>query len=253
MKTIVIANQKGGVGKTTTAVSLAHGLALRGHATLLVDLDPQGQCATFLGLQPESGIFDLLISRRPLADLTRSADTDGATRPGLRLLPGDKRTATAQIVLSAEGLPLEAFAQALRCAPVAYVVVDTSPSVGLLQESALYAADWLVAPVATDYPAAEGLAGVLATLSSVERRGGACQLLAVLPTMHDEVTRESKAALGQLHERFGDLVLPAIHRATILRECAAEATTIWEKAPTSRAAAEYTALVEKVLSHDPAS
>ncbi len=249
MRTIAIANQKGGVGKTTTAVTLAHGLALRDKRVLLVDLDPQGQAATFLGLRQESGVFDLLVSKRPLADVTRSTDANEHERAGLHIVPGDKRTATAQMVLTVEGYQINAVARALAHAEADYVIFDTSPSVGTLQEMALYAADWLVAPVATDYPAAEGLAGVLATMQAIEQQGGRCRLFGVLPTMHDDVTRESAAALEQLHERLADAVLPPIHRATVLRECAAEGLTIWEHAPKSRAAEEYAVLVWRVLEH----
>lgn len=243
-----VANQKGGVGKTTTAVTLAHGLALRGKDVLLVDCDPQGQAASFLGLRQESGLFDLLISRRPVADVTRTADTDEHARPHLHLIPGDKRTATAQVVLGAEGFDLAGLANALRGVVADYIIFDTSPSVGLLQESAMFASDILVAPVATDYPSAEGLAGVVATLQAVNNRGGHCRLAAVVPTMFDDVTKESRANLAQLQESFGAVVLPPVHRATVLRECAAEGCTIWEKDAGSRAAQEYARLVWEV--HD---
>jgi len=248
-KTICVANQKGGVGKTTTAVNLAHGLATKGKRVLLVDCDPQGQVATFLGLRQESGLFDLLVGGRPLADVVRSADTDHLDRAGLRVIPGDKRTATAQIVLAAEGFNLACLSDALKRAKVDYVVFDTSPSVGLLQEAALFAADWLLSPVATDYAATEGLAGVMDTLKAVKERGAKCQLLGVVPTFHDQVTRESKATLEQLAEHLGEAVWPPIHRATVLREATAEGLTIFEKAAKSRAAQEYGELVGRVLGY----
>lgn len=249
MITITIANQKGGVGKTTTAVTLAHGLALQGRRVLLVDADPQGQAATFLGLLQEPGLFELLVSRRPLSDVTRSAGTIERRRPNLFIVPGDKRTATAQLVLTAEGFELEALDRALAEANYDYIIFDTSPSVGLFQEAAIFAADWLIAPVATDFPAAEGLIGVLDTLAAVNKRGGDCALLGVLPTMYDSVTRESAATLEQIQERLGDRVLPPIHRATILREAAATGETIWELDPKSRAAEEYARVVFEVMDH----
>ena len=109
---IAIANQKGAVGKTTTAVNLGHALSLRGRSVLLVDCDPQGQAATFLGLRQESALFDLLVSGRPLAEVIRSASRNDHDRPGLSVIPGDRRTATAQTVLASEGFRLEALAAA---------------------------------------------------------------------------------------------------------------------------------------------
>ncbi len=248
--TITIANQKGGVGKTTTAVTLAHGLALRGKQVLLVDADPQGQVATFLGLRQESGLFDLLISRRPLRDVIRTAAANDYPRHGLYVIPGDKRTATAQIVLTTEGFRIEALARVLQDSEADFIVFDTSPSVGSFQEAALFASDWLVVPVATDYPSVEGFTGIFETLQAVNERGGRCRLLGTLPTMFDDVTRESAAVLSQLQKRLGEAVLTPIHRATILRECAAEGATIWELAPKSRTAEEYAELVFEVLERE---
>src|SRR5512137_1981096 len=99
--TITIANQKGGVGKTTTAVSLAHGLVLQGKKVLLIDLDPQGQCATILGLKPEPGAFNLLVSELPHKQIVRLTD-----RTNLYVIMGDKKTATAQTVLSVQRTPI---------------------------------------------------------------------------------------------------------------------------------------------------
>jgi chromosome partitioning protein len=89
----------------------------------------------------------------------------------------------------------------------------------------------------------------MATLNTVQELGGHCKLLGVLPTMYDDVTRESKATLANLKEHFGDAALAVIHRATVLRECAAQGITIWERDPRSRAAQEYNSVVWKVLQH----
>jgi len=252
MTIITISNQKGGVGKTTTAVSLAHGLAVKGHQTLLVDLDPQGQCASALGLLEESGVFNLLVDLpaqsggQTLADVTRTTG-----RSNLTLIPGDKRTATAQIVLNAEGFGLAVVRDVLKPAlrnGLHFVVIDTAPSVGGLQEAALFAADLVVIPTAVDYLATEGVVKVMNTLQTLEQKQdwqGA--ILGILPTFYDQVTRESAATLGDLKKSFGDeTILPPIHRATVLRECASEGVTIWEKAPKSRVAKEYAELVWRV-------
>ena len=246
-KTIVsIVNQKGGVGKTTTAVTLAHGLAIQGREVLLLDLDPQGQCASSLGLIQEPGVFNLLVGGQTLRDVTR---TTGRKR--LALIPGDKRTATAQIVLNAEGFDLAVVRNAVRPAlrnGVEFVVVDTAPSVGGLQEAALFASDLVVIPTAADYLATEGVVKVVDTLRALEGKGWRGAVLGILPTFYDDVTRETRAVMSDLKKAFGEkLLLRPIHKATVFRECAAEGKTIWEWAPSkSRAVLEYAALVWRV-------
>ena len=247
---ITIANQKGGVAKTTTAINLGHGMALRGKTVLIVDADPQGQVATFLGLPQESGLFDMLIALHSHRDVTKPASLNGHERPRLTLIPGNKRTATAQTLLATEGFPLTSLATALRTVKADYIIIDTSPSVGLLQEAAIHAADYLLIPCSTDYAATEGLAHLITTLSSLQQRGSDCQLLAILPTFYDKVTNESRITLELLETRFRHAVWSPIHRATILRESAAAGLTIFEHAPTSRAAIQYHNLVTKVLTYD---
>ena len=250
---VAVANQKGGVGKTTTAVTLAHGLAIQGKEVLLLDLDPQGQCASALGLVQEPGVFNLLVGDQTLPDVTRTTG-----RPRLTLIPGNKRTATAQIVLSSEGFEINIIRDTMR--PVLrhssgqalqgkldFVVIDTAPSVGGLQEAALFAADLVIIPTAVDYLATEGVVKVMETIEALtEKHAWAGSVLGILPTFYDDVTRESRQTLEDLRCTFGDVILSPIHRATILRECGAEGKTIWEMAADSRPAKEYADLIWRV-------
>jgi chromosome partitioning protein len=247
---ITIANQKGGVGKTTTAVTLAHGLALKNYSILLVDLDPQGQCASHLGMEQESGVFNLLCNdpRPPLRDVVRTTG-----RQGLYLLPGNKRTATVQVILSIEGYDntflAEVFgAPQFNSRRLHYIVMDTAPSASGrhgLQEMALFAADVIILPAAVDYLSLEGVAQILHTIKSLRRPRP--PVLRVQPTFYDEVTKESAANLGKLQEQFGPVVLDPIHRAAALRECPPLGKTIFSHQPNSRAATEYANLVWEVL------
>jgi len=245
--TITIANQKGGVGKTTTAVNLAHGLVLEGKRVLLVDLDPQGQCATILGLKPDAGAFNLLVAEQTLSQVIKLTD-----RENLLVLLGDRKTATAQTVLNVQRTPIS-FTYNKIVPPAKeeefdYIILDTSPSVGELQEQALWASDGVVIPCAVDYLASDGVLNIAVTLKRIhEENKWAGKILGILPTFYDEVTRESKATLQDLKKRYGQLMLHPIHRATILRECAVEGKTIFELDPNSRAARQYSELVRYIF------
>jgi chromosome partitioning protein len=246
-KLITVANQKGGVGKTTTAVNLAHGLANSGKKTLLIDLDPQGQCASILGYEQEPGTFNLLIAEQEPFRVVRSTD-----RENLLIILGNKKTATAQTVLSVQRSQLSHFKNLImpyaenQC--IEFIIVDTSPSIGELQEQALWAADCVLIPCSVDYLATDGVFSIMNTLDYLkENQNWGGRVTGILPTFYDEVTRESKATLDDLTVRFEGLMLPPIHRATILRECAVEGKTIFEIDANHRAASQYRNLVEIIL------
>ena len=241
MTTITVANQKGGVGKTTTAVFLAHGLALAGKSVLLVDLDPQGQVKTLLNVEDNAGAYDFVVSTRGGWDHLVLHDA----RPGLDLITGDKRTADAQAAIrSAE---VNHLADKLKAARYDFVVIDTAPSVGDIQALAIYAANWLLIPSKCDFLSSEGIFKLLETSDEATEKGWRGRLFGILPTFYDEQTRESKATIEDLTKHFNNLVLAPIHQATVIRESAAEGKTIFEQAPTSRAADEYRALVDGIL------
>jgi chromosome partitioning protein len=251
-KVICIANQKGGVGKTTTAVSLAHGLSQKGRRVLLIDLDPQGQSATALGRSPEPGVFYLLtmgMTQQETAFVKSWVRFSG--REGLYLLPGDQQTMAAQTVLNAQDQPISAIRHSIsrffKDGPH-YIIFDTAPSVGGIQERAVWASDLVVVPTATEFLSADGVGKVLRMMSILqEKKNWRGNLLGILPTFYDEQTRESKATIEDLREKFNASVLSPIHRATLLRECAAQGRTIFELDPLCRAAKEYQTLTQQVM------
>lgn len=257
-KVICIANQKGGVGKTTTTINLAHGLALRGKETLVVDFDPQGQAATFLGVNTSADVFFLLmasIAGTPQAGsndlLTLKQRVRSTGRQRMWIIPGGSETAAAQTTLAALNKPISYIADAMK--PFSrngldYIILDTSPSLGGLQERAIWASNFVIAPVMPDFAATDGLIQLTTTLKSLNKdKGWIGKLLGVLPTFYDETTRETKATMINLQNAFGGMLLPPVHRATAFRECAAEGVTIFEKDPDGRAAREYDAIISYII------
>lgn len=240
-KVITVSNQKGGVGKTTTAVSLAHFLA-RKQSVLLIDLDPQGQCATNLGLNQEQGAFYLLViaqaSARDVTFIQELPKTTG--RVNLNLIPGDQMTGAAQTSIMDK--PVSHVRDVLKpfLNKVDFIIFDTSPSLGGLQERAIWAADAVIIPCATEFASLESAAKTVKTMQGLRiEKGWKGGLLGILPTFYDDKTRESRNSMKDLKEQFGDKVLPPIHSATVLRECWSTGQTIFEYAPESRAASEY--------------
>ena len=247
MITITVANQKGGVGKTTTAVTLAHGLARKDYNVLIIDLDPQGQCAPLLRMSQGQYVYRYLTEDWPLRQVALATGRDY-----LWLMPGNEDTHAAEIMGTIKGQGKDRLARLLGKQPavngtrIHYVILDTAPTVGELQVAALFAADILVMPVATDHLALAGVLNIMRTMTNVVRRSDNPMLL-VLPTFYDEITKESKHNLSLISDAFPNQLLPPIHRATVMRECAALGQTIFERDPNSRAAKEYQALIEGVL------
>ncbi len=251
-KIITVANQKGGVGKSTTVVNLGHGLALQGYRVLLLDFDPQGNLASSLMVEHEMGTYYLLtmgqereMEKTFVRQLVRSTGRDN-----LWIIPGNRDTVAAQGDMATRSRPISYIRQALDLFihnKLDYILIDTSPSLGGLQERALWAADWVIIPTAMEYLSNQGVVQLLETLNDLrDKHIWNGKLLGILPTFYDGQTRQSKTSLENLRNNLGQLVLPSIHRATVLREASSEGQTIFEYAPGSRSAKEYEQIVNAV-------
>ena len=233
MKVFALANQKGGVAKTTTAVTIADGLARRGLRTLLVDLDPQGHVAFALGLAKSPGLYRLICLKEPLHNVIQHA------RPNLDILPGDKQTEKVkrQITLSdfRESILLDLLDQTDYQA----VVLDLAPSFDVLHVNGLVAADWVLIPTRLDAMAVDGVKEILFTMAEVSRRGHNFEGYSVLPTFFDRTTRETLAQFKEIVKTFGARVWPPIPQDTRVREASAYGKTLWEYSPGSPAMAGY--------------
>ncbi|HEU0294609.1 MAG TPA: ParA family protein, partial [Anaerolineales bacterium] len=205
-----------------------------------------GQCATSLAMNSEAGVFNVLVNGHSGVHPWIRA----TTRDGFDLLPGDRSTATAQIVINAENRPIDTIQGLFKSVAREYecIIFDTAPSVGGIQERAIYAADLVLIPTATEFLSIDGLAQIMQLLTLLKDKWfWTGRLLGVLPTFYDQQTSESHKSLLELKEGFGESVFNPIHRATVLRECAAEGKTIFEMSPASRAGCEYEELSGEVL------
>lgn len=240
---VVFGNQKGGVGKTTGAVHVAHGLAIQGFDVLIVDLDPQGHVAVSLGIEGGAGVFDWLVKEKALADVVQLSG-----RPRLAVLPGNKKTGSAlnYLVMEHKGaVPLDLLGKALKPAlrnGLDYVIIDTAPSASELQAAAIYAAQTLIIPAACDYLSEEAVAQTLETVEVARETG---IRVGVLPTFYDERTNEAQRILDEYRAELGETaaVLEPIHISTRFREASARGRTVFETEPNGRGAKEYAALV----------
>lgn len=259
---ITIVNQKGGVGKTTTTVNLGHGLAQAGKNVLLIDLDPQAQVASALACPQDSGTYYLLtMGRQNQAEIQFVKSLVRATgRAHLWYIPGNFETVRAQNDVINRNPPaaishIREMLDTFTKNGLDYLVIDTSPSIGGLQERALWAADLVVLPTNMEYLSNEGVANVIGDLQAlVNSQNWNGQLLGVLPTFYDERTRADREAMAQLQEAFPQSVLPPIHRSTVFAAASAEGQTIFEYATANpanryaqRAQKEYQALVKAAL------
>src|ERR1043165_2065823 len=204
MRVLVVSNQKGGVGKTTTAISLGAALVEHGQRVLIIDLDPQANATSGLGIaKNHAGIYGVLLKEQPITESIVPTEI-----PGLAPLPSGPDMAGAEVEL----VPLMAreyrLRESLRAAnSYDTVIVDCPPSLGLLTVNALAAGDGVVVPVQCEYYALEGLAQLLATIDAVRQRlNERLEVLAIVLTMEDRRNRLSMAVTEEVHRHFPELV-----------------------------------------------
>ena len=227
MVVFAFANQKGGVGKTTSAVTLADGLARLKQRTLLVDLDPQGHVALSFGLEKSPGLYRLLCLNESLDKVTQSI------RPNLDLVTGDKQTEKVKREITLENFRETILADALYDSGYDAILLDLAPSMDVLHLNGLIAADWVVIPTRMDALAVDGVKEILATMAEVSQSGHRYRGYSILPTFFDRTTRETLIQFEEVTRAFGENVWPPIPQDTRVRETSAYGQTLWEYSPDS--------------------
>ncbi|WP_198665137.1 ParA family protein [Tropicimonas sp. IMCC34011] len=247
---MAVANQKGGVGKTTTAINLSAALARLGKRVLILDLDPQGNASTGLGIQPSSRqhtTFDLLMGDRTLAEIALPTQVDN-----LMIAPATQDLASADIELGQREGRIRLLRKALvgqASEPYDHILVDCPPSLNLLTVNAMVAAHSVLVPLQSEFFALEGLSQLMLTLKQIRQSANpALRTEGIVLTMYDGRNRLSQQVEQDARDALGDLVFRTrVPRNVRISEAPSYAMPVLDYDPVSKGSQAYLALAEELL------
>lgn len=243
MRKICMINQKGGVGKTTTVVNLAYGLATTGKRVLVIDLDAQGNVSTCFGTRSDHDIYEILIDNlNPTACIKNIASN-------LDLISSKETLTKAEMILVGEQNREMVLRRKLT--PITgydFIILDCPPSLGLLNQNAMLYADEIFIPTSTDALGLVGIRNMVAAIQTLNTVfGHKLQVSKVIPTLYDSRNKVCKSALLELKKEFADIITEPIHSNTKLKEAPQFGKPIFVYDKTGRASKDYQLLVDNVL------
>ncbi|MFV0243855.1 MAG: ParA family protein [Qingshengfaniella sp.] len=251
-KIIAIANQKGGVGKTTTTINLAAALAKNGLSCLILDIDPQGNASTGLGVEPEmrrKTTYDLILDGATLADVVHETEV-----PGIRIVPATTDLSSADIELVANERRSMLLRDVLHGPEIAaldvdFVFIDCPPSLNLLTVNAMVAANSVLIPLQSEFFALEGLSQLMLTIREVRQTANpGLRIEGVLLTMHDQRNRLARQVESDARETLGELVFQTVvPRNVRISEAPSHAIPVIDYDPLSKGSQAYQALADEML------
>jgi chromosome partitioning protein len=248
LRKICVINQKGGVGKTTTAVNLAAGLSRENRSVLLIDLDPQGNVGTSLKTEIKKDVFDLLFNNAdPFEcivkmgknlDVIPSKETLTKAETLLQKME-DKHVLLRQILQKVEG-------------KYDYIILDCPPSLGTLNQNAILYSDEAFIPVATDFLGYDALKKMIEAINDINSfYDHFCKVSKIIPTMFDKRNKLAKEVLNQMNSEHYGLVADPIRTCSKVRESPRSGKSVFRHAPKSRGAEDYSTLVRHVIYDEP--
>jgi chromosome partitioning protein len=251
MRKIAVAMAKGGVGKTTTAVNLAHGLALAGKRVLLVDCDTQAQVTTFLGVSPPYGLYEFITGNDGNSNTILKKEAIHTARKNLWVLAGGIKLVELKNWLGEQPRERRHAILASNLTPknngLDYLIFDCAPGWDVLSVNILMATDEVLCPVALQGPALEGLKTFFGYLVSVQQLNKSLQLRYILPTMFDRRTRQSHDIYKRLRRLFRKQICDPIYHNVRLCEAPVNGRSIFEFATRASGAQDYRKLAERLI------